>query len=216
MKYIKKKYFISICFLLTIFILTSYFFHTANSTEEKSDPNPKLERYFVFESIPLNLEEITKSSDRIFAGRCIKKEEIENDPESSLTVIKYTFKITDGIKGTINKKEITFRQWKPTVRTGGYKVGKKYIIFLYPDSNIGLTSPVGFLQGIFEVQIKDLKEVVRNRMGNIGLGTNLRTHKKLLIRANAPLANHIQVSSEKGEPIEYKEFIEAVKYLVKQ
>ena len=178
----------------------------------------KLERHFVFDTLPLNLEEIIFASDRIFTGICTDVEEIEQDPESRLPVFKYTFKITESIKGLNGKEEVTFKQWKPTARSAGYEAGKKYILFLYPNSERGLTSPVGFLQGQFEVEKKGLirrNEVVRNKLNNKGLNRNFRTQKKIEIKDNQYINDYIQECSELGIPMRYKEFILAVKYLVK-
>ena len=179
----------------------------------------KLERHFVFDTVPLNLEEITSASDRIFAGICTNVEEIEDDPESKLPVLKYTFKITEAIKGLQGKEEVTFKQWKPTVRSVGYETGKKYVLFLYPDSERGLTSPVGFEQGLFDIETKGIflrKEVVRNRTSNRGLNRNLRTQKKVIINEDQYINDYIESSSELGIPMRYQEFVKAVRYLAKR
>ena len=182
----------------------------------EEEATPKIERHFVFEVIPMNLQEIKKLSGKIFAGNCIKAENIENDPESRLPVVQYTFKITDGIKGTGDKKEITFKQWQPTIRNSGYEVGKKYVLFLHPESEKGLTSTVGLDQGLFEVKKKGIirqKEVVKNKLSNKGLSRNLRTQKRIEIKNNKYIDDYIDSCSENGAAIRYKEFVEAVKSL---
>lgn len=191
----------------------------ANIASEDVSSKPKIERHFVFDAIPLNLEEITDAAGRIFVGNCTNIEEIENDSESKLPVIKYTFKITEGIKGVDNKEEIAFKQWQPTVRGASYEIGKKYILFLYPNSDRGLTSPVGFLQGQFEIEKKGLirrKEVVRNKLNNKGLSRNLRTQKKISIEKDKFINDYVDSCSELGIPMRYKEFIQAVRYLSKK
>ena len=175
--------------------------------------------HFVFDTIPLDLKEITNSADRIFAGVCTKAKEIENDPASNLRIVKYTFKITEGIKGVTKKSEITFNQWKPTTNDGGYLIGKKYVIFLYPSSSLGLTSPVGFLQGKFYVEKKGANrgvEYIRNKVNNRGLTRNLRTQKRILIKGDKYLNNYIHKCSEEGKPIRYKDFVRAVRYLISE
>lgn len=211
---LKQKIAFSTLFFLCLFVLSPFLLCLASEPEE-----PKLERHFVFDSIPLNLEEIEGYSDRIFSGICIKREELENDPESNLPVVKYIFKITEGIKGVNNNKEIIFKQWKPTTRSDGYEIDKKYVLFLYPNSERGLTSTVGVDQGYFEVETEGLiwkKEVVKNKRKNLGLTRNLRTQKKISIKNNKRINDYIQYCSESGKPIKYREFIEAVKYLVEK
>ena len=171
--------------------------------------------HFVFDSLPLNLDEITDSADRVFAGTCEKIEEIEKDPISNLRVVRYTFKVTEGIIG-VNSDEITFTQWKPTTIDAGYVIGKKYVIFLYPNSRLGLTSPVGYMQGKFLVEKKGSNrgvELIRNKLNNVGLSRNLRTQKRILINNDKSLSNYIQERSEAGEPIRYKDFVNAVRSL---
>lgn len=187
--------------------------------EEVDIQKPKIERHFVFETIPLNLKEITDAADRIFVGECTNVEEIENDPESKLPVIKFTFKITEGIKGVGNKEKITFKQWQPTVRQANYEKGKKYVLFLHPNSERGLTSPVGFLQGQFEVEKKGFlrkKETVKNKLNNKGLNRNLRTQERVIIEEDKFINDYLDRCSELGIPMRYQEFIKAVKYLMKK
>lgn len=203
------------CGLLSL--LNCNFSVSSENTETKAS-KIKLERHFVFESVPMNLEEIVNSSDKIFSGKCISAEEIEHDPDSKLPVLKYTFRVSEGIKGTNNKKEITFKQWLPTVRDGGYEVGKKYVLFLYAESERSLTSPVGLShQGQFLIEKRGIirrKEVVRNKLNNRGLNRNLKTQKTILISRDKFINDYIHRCSELGIPMRYKEFITAVKYLV--
>ncbi len=213
----KNSIVLFVCFL--VFFLQSFNLGFANETQNTEENQPKLERHFIFDAIPLNLEEIEKLADRIFTGICIDSEEIDNDSEANLPVIKYTFKIIEGIKGIDGNEEITFKQWKPTTRTNGYEVGKKYVLFLYPDSERHVTSAVGVDQGYFEVEKTGFfrtKETVKNRHSNKGLNRNLKTQKRISIDNNEFVNGYIDRCSELGIPMRYKEFIQAVKYLVEK
>ena len=212
----RKKIFLAFVFCLGLIAICDLICQANEGTDSSV---VKLERHFVFDTIPLNLEEITSASDRIFTGICKNIEEIEDDPESKLPVIKYTFTITDGIKGIGNKEEITFKQWKPTTKNAGYEEGKKYIVFLFPNSERGLTSPVGFEQGLFDIETRGIflrKEVVRNRTSNKGLNRNLRTQKKIDITEDKYVNDYVQECSELGIPMRYQEFVKAVRYLAKR
>ena len=171
-------------------------------------------KHFVFDTVPMNIEEITTSAEKIFAGKCIKIEKIEKDSLSKLSIVKYTFKITDGIKGVEKGKNLSFKQWEPTTRDAGYELGEKYVLFLHGESRIGLTSPVGFLQGQFDVEAgADGNEKVKNKINNRGLARNLKTQKKLLLR-DSYRQNILEEKSEKGESLDYTDFIEIVKSLI--
>lgn len=178
----------------------------------------ELSRHIVFDTVPMNLKEITDSADKIFSGICKEIEEIENDPVSHLQVTKYTFHVLTKIKGNIEvNSEISFKQWKPTTKDVGYKAGEKYIVFLYPNSNMGLTSPVGYLQGHFLVERSGLNnenEYVKNKLNNVGLSRNLKTQEKLSIKKDRILNNYIDNCSNEGNLIRYQDFIEAVKILM--
>ncbi|MBI3589766.1 MAG: hypothetical protein HY094_00085 [Candidatus Melainabacteria bacterium] len=206
--------------LTTLFISFIFIFSYCGLSfgNEPEKSKPKLERHFIFEAIPMNLEEIIKYSGKIFAGICTGVEEIENDPESHLPVIKYTFKITEGIKGVDDQNEITFKQWQPTARSVGYEIGKKYVLFLYPESSRGLTSTIGTDgQGYFEILEEGFilkREIVRNRLGNKGLSRNLKTQKRISIENNKFVNDYVHRCSELGLSMRYREFIEAVRYLV--
>ncbi len=214
----RKIIFNSFIFCISLIIFYS-FIYSVYANEGTESSSVKIERHFVFDTLPLNLEEITSAAGRIFTGICTNVEEIENDPESKLPVTKYTFKITEAIKGLQGKEEVTFKQWKPTTKDASYKAGEKYILFLYPDSERGLTSPVGFLQGQFEIEKKGLirrSEVVRNKSSNRGLNRNLRTQKKVVINEDKYINDYVESCSELGIPMRYQEFVKAVRYLEKR
>lgn len=177
-----------------------------------------IKAHFIFDTAPANLEELIESSDRIFTGTCTNAEVIKNDKRAKLPVVRYTFEIQEGIKGVSNKDKINFKQWEPTTRDSGYETGKKYVLFLYPNSALGLTSPVGFLQGQFTVQ-KDINnnETVINKISNSGLTRNIKAKKILSAdKTYSRIYNQIEESSEKAKKINYKEFIELIKYLMNQ
>ncbi len=205
---------------LSCFVLSNNLYSKAVCPyQNREAEQPKLERHFVFDTIPLNLEEITQSADRIFAGKCISITEIEDDPESKLPVIEYKFKIDESFKGLKGKDEITFKQWKPTTRESNYDVGKSYVLFLFPNSERGLTSPVGFLQGQFEIESSGFirkNKVVKNKAGNKGLYKNLKSNKEASLKKNKFVKDYISRCSELGIPIRYKEFTSAVKELAEQ
>lgn len=196
-----------------LLLISNISFTRAETTNETE---PKLERHFIFDTIPMNLEEIIQGADRIFTGKCIDVKEIEDDPESKLPVYEYSFNVTEPLRGTKKDEIITFKQWKPTVRDAGYEIGSNYILFLHPNSDRGLTSPVGFLQGQFEVDSKGFfrrNKVVKNKTGNKGLYRNPRNKKTISLRQSQFLNDYVSRCSELGIPIRYKEFIEAVKEL---
>lgn len=170
---------------------------------------------FVFDTIPLNLLELANSADRIFTGTCLNVEDIPKDKTSNLHVVKFTFEINEEIKGINGKKVISFKQWAPTTDDAGYEKGRKYVLFLNPNSRLGLTSPVGFLQGHFNVSLdENNKEIVANKVSNLGLHKNLRTKEEVILHDHA-LSERLNDGGEHANHINYDDFIKSVREVVK-
>lgn len=208
-----KETFCALIVLLTVVSFTGAYAQEKAVTKLKSGN-------LVFDSVPLNLEEITNSANRIFTGICTSIEEIENDSESkNLSVVKFKFKVTEAIKGITSDDEITLKFWQPAAKGANYKVGEKYILFLYKDSDLGFTSPVGYLQGQFQVEKTGANrkvEFVRNKLSNKGIYRNIKTQRTINLEKDKILNDYISKSSEEGKPIRYKDFVQTVRYLIKE
>ena len=192
---------------------------TATMAQEEVKPFVKNQK-LILDPLPLNLEQITHFANRVFAGIPVKQEE-KLDSKTNIPIIEYTFKITEVIKDSNNKigskNQVKFRQWKPITEETNFSSGKKYVVFLNPDSNIGFTTTVGLWQGQFAIEEKEINgtktEFVRNRLSNKGLARNLKTQQKISIEGNKALNDYIFRSSESGQPIRYKEFVKSIKAL---
>jgi hypothetical protein len=124
-----------------------------------------------------NLEQMTKLSGRIFVGTCTAAVE-EEEPLGSVTIplTRYTFQVEEMIKGELEDVEDVRQLGKmegpgSVVGMPMYKEGAKYLLFLLPDSQIGLTSPVGLFQGSFQV-LEDPQtgqQQAMNSYQNVGL-----------------------------------------------
>ncbi len=126
----------------------------------------------------VNLDEMVGYADRVFLGRCIGVQEAES--QMGFPVVAYTFEVLEGIKGIRTGERVQVRQ-VASGKTGmpgipgmpSYRQGQKLVLFLHGDSQLGLTSPVGFGQGVFELlQEPDGLKVV-NGLGNQNLTYNL-------------------------------------------
>lgn len=142
-----------------------------------------------------NLEEMTRTADRIFVGRCVAVEETEEMiAQGLMPVTLYTFEVERAVKGRV-PKQLTFRQLGHPARRslgkGGevvshgraigpdtflhgmseYRVGDRMILFLIPDYLGGkVTYPVGLYQGAFYVSdMPSGESLARNGINNLGL-----------------------------------------------
>lgn len=125
-----------------------------------------------------NLEEITAKSHTIFEGKCIASR-VERDAKTGLIVTVATFEVTDSLKGD-NPQQREIRQYGGIFPNGDgvlvaglprYSPGAHSILFLHKPSPKGLTSPVGMMQGKFDVAARadGTGYQVVNGLGNLGL-----------------------------------------------
>lgn len=172
-------------------------------------------RHFIFDTAPLNLEELSGKAGVIFSGTCLDAQFIKKDPVSKLPVVKYTFKIEEGIRGVETGDTFTFKQWAATVRNDGYILGEEYVLFLHANSKGGLTSPVGFLQGKFKILREGAQLVVKNKLNNFGLVENPKTRARISLR-NKELEKHLFERTTAGDSVLHEDFMKVIKELAKE
>lgn len=126
----------------------------------------------------LNIEEMTARADRIFSGRVVDVR-VGRDPEIGREVTYTTFVVGRGVKGEVRGR-VTIKtlggravdERRPSAHEGvpRFRKGEEVILFLYGNSPLGLTSPVGFGQGKFAVvEDKEGRRLAVNGLGNRNL-----------------------------------------------
>jgi len=128
----------------------------------------------------LNLEEMIDRAGRIVVGRCESVQVTEHPGIGTVTTINLMVEQT--LKGE-EERLVTVRmpggelpgRWRSEIAgMPRFREGEELVLFLYPESEAGLTSPVGLGQGKFlTVRDKNGREVVRNALGNRGLAERL-------------------------------------------
>lgn len=120
-----------------------------------------------------NADELARLADRIFVGTCISAEEKH---DGSLRFTQYLFAVEEHLKdgGRPTRPLVTVRQLAAppggvVVGLPSYRPGARYLLMLHADSEIGLTSPVGFAQGAFLLYPSADGERAVNPLGNLGL-----------------------------------------------
>ena len=133
--------------------------------------------------VPLNVEKLAARADKIFVGRC---EEVREDlDENQMAVTYVTYRVLEKIKGDLRDVEtvkifgvskkmvltdsgLMGSSYRVSVRGDGtdYRVGKEEVLFLYRESPLGFTSPVGMGQGRLQISsLPNGKRVVANKYG---------------------------------------------------
>lgn len=87
-----------------------------------------------------------RSSGLIFSGTALKVQHLK--PSGSPGITQITFRVDGAIRGVHHGQLVKVREWEG-LWSGGerYRTGERVLLFLYPDSKLGLTSPVGGAAG---------------------------------------------------------------------
>ena len=115
---------------------------------------------FAASVLPLGLERLHGDAKTIFLGECLSNA-VEMDQQSGRVVTYTTFEVLETYKGKPSRSQ-TIKQIggnlpnaNLNVRIPGvpqFEVGKRYVVFLPPASNLGFASPIGLVQGMFTVK----------------------------------------------------------------
>ena len=129
----------------------------------------------------VNLVEMETLADRIFLGQCLSVEKGVN--ARALPYYEYRFRVSRGLKGVTDGQTVVFRQLAPSSSTPAlplprYRAGESALVFLHPDSSLGLTSPVGLVQGVFQTMDQDGRMKVVNGVDNRNLVTGLSVNER--------------------------------------
>jgi hypothetical protein len=98
----------------------------------------------------LTLRQTTRPAGYIFAGRVSAIEFQKPQSPDEVATVRVTFQVEQAIRGTRSGASLTIREWAGSWNAGvRYRVGERLVLFLYPPSKLGLTSPVGGQHGRF-------------------------------------------------------------------
>lgn len=110
---------------------------------------------------PATQLEILQSSALIFSGKVMDVKHFGAGPQRAQPVTQITFSVAEAIRGVRSGKVIQVNEWGGLWNSGErYRPGESVLLFLYPPSKLGLTSPVGGSAGHFRV----------NRSGRVVIG----------------------------------------------
>ncbi len=110
--------------------------------------------------LPLGLDRLHGDAKLVFLGECLSNS-VGLDKVSGRVVTFTTFEVLETFKGktgrshTIKQIGGNLPEANLNVRIPGvpqFEVGKRYVVFLPPVSNLGFSSPVGLSQGMFTVK----------------------------------------------------------------
>jgi hypothetical protein len=101
------------------------------------------------------LRSMTRRSGSIFAGRVVAIQYLRPHFSGEVATVRVTFRVERGIRGARTGRQFVLREWAALWNGGQrYSIGERVLLFLYPASKVGLTSPVGGERGRFRLDPK--------------------------------------------------------------
>jgi len=164
----------------------------------------------------LSLADLATSAGTIVRGQVIDSR-VEPHPQyRNISTIRLTLRVADAIYGNTGQ-QITYRMFLASGNfaaprnTTKYRAGDELILFMYPESQYGLTSPVGGDQGRFQVLRTGGKAKVVNGLNNTGLFQDLgqvaKAQSRTMTQAEAAL------SRKQSGAVGLDEFVAVVRQL---
>lgn len=96
------------------------------------------------------LSELVRAAGIIFSGTVTRIQPGATSSGQSIPTVSITFQMENSLRGNLPTREITIHEWIALWQAGQrYRVGEHVLLFLYPQSKLGLTSSVGGQVGRF-------------------------------------------------------------------
>jgi hypothetical protein len=96
------------------------------------------------------LTQLTQAAGTIFAGTVTAVAHQPATGSQAIETVAITFHVEQAIRGATPGQNLTITQWMGLWSSGQrYRVGERLLLFLYPQSKLGLTSCVGAGMGRF-------------------------------------------------------------------
>jgi hypothetical protein len=95
---------------------------------------------------------VLRDSEKIFSGTVLQVEHRNSDSSSALATTRILFRVEEAIRSVKRGQVVEVNEWGGLWQSGErYQRGERVLLFLYPPSKLGLTSPVGNRAGRFSV-----------------------------------------------------------------
>ena len=110
------------------------------------------------------LQLITRQAGYIFVGKVIGVKHMAASNPDEVATMRVTFRVEQALRGVRAGTDLTVAEWAGLWNGGErYRVGGRMLLFLYPKSRLGLTSPVAGRQGRFDVDHTGVIEIDAER-----------------------------------------------------
>lgn len=90
-----------------------------------------------------SLRAMTRAAATIFRGTVVSVARVPANRPDQVEAVEITFHVDEAIRGTTTGATLRIREWAGLWTSAErYRAGEKLVLFLYPTSRLGLTSPV--------------------------------------------------------------------------
>jgi len=121
-----------------------------------------------------------KTSSYVFAGTVQRIKRTATQGKLTVPVMRITFHVDQAFLGVRRGQTLTIHEWAGLWQEGEqYRPGERVMLFLYPPSRLGLTSPVGGGAGRFRVDSEGNVVLEPRHSSRPGLGARPRSPLKL-------------------------------------
>jgi len=141
------------------------------------------------------LAQLARKAGYVFDGTVLSVVRVGKTPHDVPTM-QITFRVERGIRGTQTGQVLTVREWAGLWESGErYLPGERVLLFLYPPSKLGLTSPVAGALGRFAVDPKGFVNLPPGQVVAQSAGAKLQTRGRHRL-SSAEFVRAIQRSEE--------------------
>lgn len=90
-----------------------------------------------------SLQQMVRSSGQIFSGVVVNVDRAGADSDAASGITRVTIRVQEAVRGARRGQLLQVREWAGLWNAGErYQPGQHVFLFLYPNSKLGLTSPV--------------------------------------------------------------------------
>jgi hypothetical protein len=100
-------------------------------------------------------QQLSRDSGMIFSGTVLAIRSLHSGDQKEVPAVEVTFHVDRAIAGVRPGQVLTIREWAGAWPLHPLRKGQRVLLFLYPRSRLGLTSPVGGTLGQVELSGKN-------------------------------------------------------------
>ena len=136
----------SVC--TTALLITAILGSVAEAPAQRIEPRPASDLPAT-ELLPVS-RHVLRDSGKIFSGTVLQVEHRNSDSSGALATTRIVFRVDEAIRNVRRGQSVEINEWSGLWQSGErYRRGERVLLFLYPPSRLGLTSPVGNRAGRF-------------------------------------------------------------------